>query len=83
MRPVSRVRNKQHIYNTAASVYVVAMNTPPLNIAIVGSGMAGLTAAYVLKQSGHHVTLYESQAKSGLDAHSTPFAGGMVDAPCG
>ena len=81
MRPVSRVRSKQHIYNTAASVYVVAMNTPPLNIAIVGSGMAGLTAAYVLQQSGHHVTLYESLAKSGLDAHSTPFAGGMVDAP--
>ena len=57
------------------------MNSRPLNIAIIGSGMAGLTAAYVLKQHGHHISLYESQAKSGLDAHSTAFAGGMIDAP--
>lgn len=80
-RPVNGGTAKQRIYNILTSVYVVAMNSRPLNIAIIGSGMAGLTAAYVLKQHGHHISLYESQAKSGLDAHSTAFAGGMIDAP--
>lgn len=57
------------------------MNSAPLHIAIIGSGMAGLTAAYVLGQHGHRVTVFESQAKSGLAAHSTAFGGGMIDAP--
>ena len=57
------------------------MNSRPLNIAIIGSGMAGLTAAYALQQHGHNITLYESLAKSGLDAHSTVLGSGMVDAP--
>ena len=64
-RPVNGGTAKQRIYNILTSVYVVAMNSRPLNIAIIGSGMAGLTAAYVLKQHGHHISLYESQAKSG------------------
>ena len=35
------------------------------NIAIVGSGPAGLTAAYYLVRLGHNVTIYESHAKAG------------------
>nr|MBC8213014.1 FAD-dependent oxidoreductase [Gammaproteobacteria bacterium] len=33
-------------------------------IAIVGSGISGLTAAYLLSRS-HHVTLFESQSTLG------------------
>ncbi|KAJ7222958.1 FAD/NAD(P)-binding domain-containing protein [Mycena rebaudengoi] len=32
----------------------------PLNISIVGAGMAGLTAAIALRQNGHHVEIFES-----------------------
>ena len=36
-----------------------------MNIAIVGAGIAGLTAAYDLAQAGHTVTVYEAGAQAG------------------
>lgn len=39
------------------------MNSP--KIAVVGSGLAGLTAAYRLNKSGYDVTLYEAKARVG------------------
>ena len=38
-------------------------------IAIIGSGIAGLTAARYSKLRGHHVTLFEKQASPGMGAH--------------
>ena len=35
------------------------------NIAIIGSGPAGLTAAYYLTMKGHTVTIFEAEAKAG------------------
>ncbi|MBP7998906.1 MAG: NAD(P)/FAD-dependent oxidoreductase [Chloroflexi bacterium] len=35
------------------------------NIAIVGAGLAGMSAAYDLLQAGHHVTLYEASDQTG------------------
>ncbi len=35
------------------------------NVAIVGGGPAGLTAAYYLKLSGHNVTIYDAMPKMG------------------
>src|SRR5262249_17643516 len=32
----------------------------PMNVAIVGSGISGLTAAYRLHQKGHDITVYEA-----------------------
>ncbi len=42
--------------------------TPPYSdkhVAIVGSGPAGLTAAYFLAKKGHHVTLFEKERRPG------------------
>lgn len=39
-------------------------------IAIIGSGIAGLTFAWLARQAGIHVTLFESQPSLGMDAHS-------------
>ena len=38
-------------------------------IAVVGSGLAGLTAAYLLSKK-HKVTLFERHPSLGMDAHS-------------
>lgn len=39
-------------------------------IAVVGGGVAGLTAAYVLQQGGCEVSLYEAEDRLGGHAHT-------------
>ena len=39
-------------------------------IAIVGSGVAGLVAAYKLHASGQQITLYEADLRLGGHAHT-------------
>ncbi len=51
------------------------------SIAIIGSGMAGLAAAKLCQNAGHHVTVYEAQQGHGMDAHSLYLDGGLVDVP--
>ncbi|HWU32325.1 MAG TPA: FAD-dependent oxidoreductase, partial [Marmoricola sp.] len=43
----------------------------PASVAVVGSGVAGLVAAYVANQAGARVTLYEGRAKAGGHADTT------------
>lgn len=67
------------------------MNAPlpvPSAIAIVGSGMAGLAAGWLVARAGHRVVLYEAQARRGMDAHALrvespggPSGVGLVDVP--
>lgn len=45
--------------------YTFNQATKIKNVMIVGSGPAGLYAAYVASKRGHHVTVYESQNKLG------------------
>lgn len=40
-----------------------------MRIAIIGSGIAGLTASWLLTQSGHEVHIYEKASQLGMDAH--------------
>ncbi|WP_152528848.1 FAD-dependent oxidoreductase [Rhodoferax saidenbachensis] len=49
-------------------------------IAIIGSGMAGLAAAWYLGDK-HHVTLLERQPRIGIGAHRVDLDGGAVDVP--
>lgn len=54
-------------------------------IAVVGSGMAGLAAAWVCRQAGHEVTVFEAHRARGMDAHTLDGLGpdkqGWVDVP--
>jgi phytoene dehydrogenase-like protein len=49
----------------------VALPPAPRRVAVIGSGISGLTAAYVLEQSGARVTLFEKDDRLGghADTH--------------
>lgn len=52
-----------------------------MDIAVIGSGMAGLATARILKDAGHNITIFEALPGRGMDSHSTEFEGGLIDAP--
>lgn len=41
-----------------------------MRIAIIGSGIAGLTASHLLQKDGHEVHLYEARNQLGMSAHT-------------
>jgi len=41
-----------------------------MKIGIVGSGIAGLTSAWLLQRAGHQVTIFDKLERPGMDAHS-------------
>lgn len=48
----------------------------PRNVAVIGGGIAGLTAAYRLARQGHRVTLWEQDEQLGGLAAAFPLPGG-------
>ena len=52
-----------------------------MDIAVIGSGMAGLATARILKDAGHRITIFEALPGRGMDSHSLEFEGGLIDAP--
>lgn len=52
-----------------------------MDIAVIGSGMADLATARILKDAGHNITIFEALTGRGMDSHSTEFEGGLIDAP--
>ena len=63
----------------AAPVMARAKKEAP-HIVIVGAGIAGLNAAYVLRQSGYHATVYEASQRVGGRIHTAhgEIAPGLV-----
>ena len=51
------------------------------SIAVIGSGMAGLAAAYRARRAGHDVTVFEARNSHGMDAHALRVGDGIVDVP--
>ena len=56
-----------------------------MRIAIVGSGIAGMTAAHLLRQQGHDAHLFETEGRPGGHAHTVTvdLPGGPVAADTG
>lgn len=51
-----------------------------MNVAVVGGGIAGLSAAFDLKRAGHAVTLLEASSRLGGRIESSPVGDELVDA---
>ncbi|KAJ2784811.1 hypothetical protein GGI15_002138 [Coemansia interrupta] len=54
---------------------------PAKSVAVIGSGLAGLTAAHFLQRGGRRVTLFEQGAAVGMDAASLTVGGARIDVP--
>ncbi|WP_269914363.1 FAD-dependent oxidoreductase [Acinetobacter sp. HY1485] len=52
-----------------------------MDIAVIGSGMAGLATARILKDAGHNITVFEALPGRGMDSHTIEFDGGIIDSP--
>lgn len=50
-----------------------------VDVAVIGAGISGLTAAYELKRRGHSVAVLECQANPGGKAHSERFGGFLME----
>lgn len=53
-----------------------------MQIAVIGTGIAGLTASWLLHRSGHEVTLLEKQSTLGLASHGMQIAINGVSLRC-
>ncbi|KAJ1738675.1 hypothetical protein LPJ78_001115 [Coemansia sp. RSA 989] len=51
------------------------------SVAVIGSGLAGLTTAYLLRRGGYEVELFEKASSIGMDAGSISVDGVRVDVP--
>ncbi len=59
----------------------LAVTLRPMQIAVIGGGIAGLAAAWWLSRDGHRVSLFERQARPGFVAHGVSVDGVVVDMP--
>jgi NADPH-dependent glutamate synthase beta subunit-like oxidoreductase len=54
-----------YVLENAATMYAPPEKNLKKNVAIVGSGPAGLSAAYYLRRQGYHVTVFERMEEAG------------------
>ena len=50
-----------------------------MKVAVIGSGMAGLTAARILDTAGVQVTVFDKSKGTGGRLSSSSFEGGWID----
>jgi protoporphyrinogen/coproporphyrinogen III oxidase len=55
------------------------VTSPARRIAVIGGGVAGLTAAFDLHGAGHQVHVFEAGPRMGGKLHTAPFAGIDLD----
>lgn len=53
-----------------------------MQIAVIGTGIAGLTAAWLLNRSGHEVSLFEKQSSLGMASHGIQIPINEVPQQC-
>lgn len=58
-----------------------AERIPSKSVAVIGTGIAGLSAAHGCRKAGFRVALFEAQPAIGMDAHTLHVDGGRVDVP--
>ena len=88
-----RKPGRRDFLKTAGSAIAGALFTGPQRapgaatsrIAIVGAGIAGLTAALALSEAGYASTVYEASSRAGGRMHSdtTTWANGQITEHCG
>ncbi|KAJ1887106.1 hypothetical protein LPJ66_009289 [Kickxella alabastrina] len=66
---------------TLSSASASASPEPKRRVAVVGSGLAGLTAAHFLQRGGYHVELFEKGSSVGMDAASITVDSTRIDVP--
>ena len=76
-QPVSICALKRYAADKSGDVFERATKVKPdtgRRVAVVGSGPAGLTAAFYLRKQGHEVTVFEGKAKpGGMMRYGIPF----------
>jgi NADPH-dependent glutamate synthase beta subunit-like oxidoreductase/CO/xanthine dehydrogenase FAD-binding subunit len=55
----------EYVLGNAGKVYVAPKLKSGKKVSIIGSGPAGLSAAYYLRQAGHEVSVYERMSEAG------------------
>ena len=55
------------------------MNPETVDVAIIGAGVSGLTAAMRLQEAGRSVVVFEARPTTGGRTRSLPVAGGRID----
>ena len=75
---MSDVNASTHAATTTSAATPCTTTNPQQKkkIAVIGSGIAGLSCCWILTQAGFSVTLFERESRLGMDAHGVDLEDG-------